>query len=117
MLLVRDLHGTVWEIGPDPSQTVAVPDALDVLRRLSLALKQVVVLSSRTSAELPRLVPLRSVRLIGDSGLPPLPPDEKRALERFNAEAAKLGASIPGARIHSKPATTTLRQRQAPITL
>ncbi len=67
---MTDFDGTLAEIGPDPSLTVAVPDSLDSLRRLSLALKEVVVLSSRTSTELLRLVPVRGVRLIGDSGLP-----------------------------------------------
>src|SRR5260370_2105517 len=88
ILLVTDFDGTLADIGPDPSKTVAVPDALDALQRLTLALKQVVVLSSRTSTELPRLVPVSGVRLIGDSGLPPLTPDETRALEPFNAEAS-----------------------------
>ncbi len=116
ILLVTDFDGTLAEIGPDPSLTVAVPDALDSLRRLSLALKEVVVLSSRTSTELLRLVPVGGVRLIGDSGLPPLTPDERRALERFNAEAAELVASIPGARIESKPASTTVHLRASQIT-
>src|SRR5260370_8387150 len=87
ILLVTDFDGTLADIGPDPSQTVAVPDALDALRRLSLALKQVVVLSSRTSAELPRLVPVRSVRLIGASALPPLTPHENRPLTPSNPAA------------------------------
>jgi trehalose 6-phosphate phosphatase len=116
ILLVTDFDGTLADIGPDPTQTVALPDALEALRRLSLVLKQVVVLSSRTSTDLSRLVPLSGVRLIGDSGLPPPDLDEKRALERFNSEAAQLMASVPGARIEIKPASTTVHLRSAQIT-
>src|SRR5712692_10105839 len=72
VLLVTDFDGTMADIGPDPLQTVALPGAVDALRRLSHLLKQVVVLSSRTGTDLARLVPLGGVRLIGDSGLAPL---------------------------------------------
>ena len=116
VMLVTDFDGTLADIGPDPTQTVASPGALDALRRLSQLLRQVVVLSSRTSAELARLVPVEGVRLIGDSGLPPPNDDEKRALERFNTEAGKLIDSIPGARLEIKPASTTVHLRHAHIT-
>jgi trehalose 6-phosphate phosphatase len=116
ILLVTDFDGTLADIGPDPAQTVAVADALDALRRLSLVLRQVVVLSSRTSTELSRLVPVTGVRLIGDSGLPAPTADEKRALDRFNAEAAQLLSSVPGARIETKPASSTVHLRSAQIT-
>ena len=116
ILLVTDFDGTLADIGPDPAQTVAVADALDAVRRLSLVLKQVVVLSSRTSTELSRLVPVPGVRLIGDSGLPAPSPEEKRALDRFNAEAAELLSSVPGARIEIKPASSTVHLRSAQIT-
>jgi trehalose 6-phosphate phosphatase len=115
ILLVTDFDGTLADIGPDPAQTVAVTDALDAVRRLSLVLKQVVVLSSRTSAELSRLVPVPGVRLIGDSGLPTPNPDEKRALDRFNAEAAELLGSVPGARIETKAESSTVHLRGAQI--
>lgn len=116
VMLVTDFDGTLADIGPDPTQTVASPGALDALRRLSQLLKGVVVLSSRTSAELSRLVPVEGVRLIGDSGLPPPSPEEKRALDRFNTEAAQLLGSIPGARVEIKPASTTVHLREAKIT-
>jgi trehalose 6-phosphate phosphatase len=116
ILLVTDFDGTLADIGPDPAQTVAVADALEALRRLSLVLEQVVVLSSRTSTELSRLVPVPGVRLIGDSGLPPPNPEEKRALDRFNAEAAQLLSSVPGARIEIKPASSTVHLRNSQIT-
>lgn len=116
VMLVTDFDGTLADIGPDPLQTVASPGALDALRRLSQLLKQVVILSSRTSAELSRLVPVEGVRLIGDSGLPSPSPDEKRALERFNSEAAQLLGSVPGAWIEIKPASTTVHLRKAKLT-
>jgi len=116
VLLVTDFDGTLADIGPDPARSAAVPEALDALRRLSRLLKQVVVLSSRTGVELERLVPLSGVRRIGDSGLAPPTPEERRALERFNAEAAKLLASVPGAWLEIKPASTTVHLRNAQIT-
>ncbi len=115
-MLVTDFDGTLAEIGPDPARSTAMPGALDALRRLSRLLKQVVVLSSRTSTELSRLVPVSGVRLIGDSGLAPATPDEKRALERLNTEAAKLLSAVPGAWIEIKPASTTVHLRNAQTT-
>ncbi len=116
VMLVTDFDGTLAEIGPDPARSVALPGALDALRRLARTLKKVVVLSSRTADELSRLAPVAGVRLIGDSGLPPPNPDEKRALEQFNAEAAKLLASYAGVWIEIKPASTTVHLRNAKIT-
>lgn len=116
VLVVTDFDGTLAEIGPDPTRSVAIPGALDALRRLSRLLKAVVVLSSRTSEELSRLVPVPGVRLIGDSGLPPPNPDEKHALEIFNTEAAKLLGSYPGVWIEIKPASSTVHLRNAKIT-
>ncbi len=72
VMLVTDFDGTLAEIGPDPARSVALPGALDALRRLARMLKQVVVLSSRTADDLSRLVPVAGVRLIADSGLHPL---------------------------------------------
>lgn len=116
VMLVTDFDGTLAEIGPDPARSAALPEALDALRRLSRMLKQVVVLSSRTSTELSRLVPLQGVRLIGDSGLTPPTAEEKQALERFNAEAAQILGSIAGAWIEIKPASTTVHLRNAQVT-
>jgi trehalose 6-phosphate phosphatase len=116
VMLVTDFDGTLAEIGPDPARSVALPGALDALRRLARSLKQVVVLSSRTADDLSRLVPVAGVRLIGDSGLPPPNPDETRELEHFNAEAAKLLGSYPGVWIEIKPASTTVHLRNAKIT-
>lgn len=116
LMLVTDFDGTLAEIGPDPARTVALPGALDALRRLTRLLNEVVVLSSRTSEDLTRLVPVKGVRLIGDSGLGAPSSDEKRALERFNSEAARIMGSVSGAWIEIKPASTTVHLRNANIT-
>src|SRR5258707_9003211 len=115
LMLVTDFDGTLAEIGPDPVRSVALPESLDALRRLTQVLKQVVVLSSRTPTELSLLVPLSGVRLIGDSGLAPPTAEEQRALERFNSEAARLLGTVPGAWIEIKPASTTVHLRNAQI--
>jgi trehalose 6-phosphate phosphatase len=116
LMLVTDFDGTLADIGPDPARSAAQPEALDALRRLSRLLKQVVVLSSRTPTDLERLVPVKGVRLIGDSGLAPPTPEEKRALERFNTEAARILGTIPGAWLEIKPASTTVHLRNAQTT-
>jgi trehalose 6-phosphate phosphatase len=115
LMLVTDFDGTLADIGPDPAKSVALPGALDALERLSRVLKEVVVLSSRTATDLERLLPLSGVRLVGDSGLPPPTPGEKRALDRFNAEAARLLGSVPGVWVEKKPASTTIHLRNAQI--
>jgi trehalose 6-phosphate phosphatase len=115
LMVVTDFDGTLAEIGPDPAKSTALPGALDALERLSRVLKEVVVLSSRTPTDLERLVPLSGIRLVGDSGLPPPTPSERRALDRFNAEAARLLGSVPGVWIEKKPASTTIHLRKAQI--
>jgi trehalose 6-phosphate phosphatase len=113
LMLVTDFDGTLADIVPDPSQSVALPDAISALQRLSRMLREVVVLSSRTSAELASLVHISGVRLIGDSGITQTAAKEKRALEQFNAEAARLLADIPGLWIEIKPFSTTVHLRNA----
>jgi trehalose 6-phosphate phosphatase len=115
LMLVTDFDGTLADIGPDPAKSRALPESLDAIRRLSQSIKEVVVLSSRTTTDLTRLVPLHGVRLIGDSGLPPPTPEEKRALEKFNSESARLLGSFPGVWIEIKPASTTVHLRNAKI--
>ena len=115
LVLVTDFDGTLADIVPDPARSMALPGSLDALRRLSQKIKEVVVLSSRTATDLSRLVPLNGVRLIGDSGLPPPTPEEKRALEKFNSEAARLLGPFPGVWIEIKPASTTVHLRNAKI--
>ena len=116
VLLVTDFDGTLAEIGSDPARSAAVPEALDALRRLGRQLKQIVVLSSRTGVELTRLVPVGGIRLIGDSGRGIPSPDQKRALERFNIEAAKILVTWPGVWLETKPASTTIHLRNSKAT-
>jgi trehalose 6-phosphate phosphatase len=113
LMLVTDFDGTLADIVPDPVQSAALPESLTAVRRLTQKLKQVVVLSSRTSVELAELVPVSGVRLIADSGLTPPDAHERRALERFNAEAAKLLGNLPGAWLELKPASTTVHFRNS----
>ena len=116
LLLVSDFDGTLAEIVPEPTQATGLQDSLHALRRLVPVLKKVVVLSSRTNAELAGLVPVPGVLLIGDSGLPPPTREEMQALKTFNAEAAKLLGTFPGAWIEIKPASSAVHFRNAPIT-
>lgn len=113
LMLVTDFDGTLAEIGPDPTRSFALPEALDALRRLVHRLKQVIVLSSRTNDELARLVPVDGVRLIGDSGRGIPSPEHKRGLELFNIEAAKTLVAYPGVWLETKPASTTIHVRNA----
>jgi trehalose 6-phosphate phosphatase len=111
LVLVTDFDGTLADVVTDPLQAVALPEGLAALRRLVHLLAEVIVLSSRTNPELEKLVPIPGVRLIGDSGLVLSTPAHKRALERFNAEAAHLMAAIPGAWIEIKPASSAIHYR------
>jgi trehalose-phosphatase len=113
LLLVTDFDGTLAEVVEDPSAARPRPDALEVLEELSQVLAEVVVLSSRTPAQLEQLVPVPRARLIGDSGLATPRHAQKEALDRFNADASKLLERIPGAWIEVKPASTAIHFRNA----
>jgi trehalose 6-phosphate phosphatase len=115
LLLVSDFDGTLAEIVPEPTLATPLPDSLHALRRLVPMLKKVVILSSRTNTELAEHLPIPGAELIGDSGLPPLTPQELEALRVFNAEAAKLLGHTPGAWIEIKPASSAVHFRNAPI--
>ena len=111
LVLVTDFDGTLAEVVTDPLQAVALPEALAALRRLAQLLCEVTVLSSRTTTELEKLVPIPGLRMIGDSGLGLPIPTHKRALEQFNSEAAHLLAAAPGAWIEIKPASSAVHFR------
>jgi trehalose-phosphatase len=112
VVLVTDFDGTLAEIVEDPTQTVARPDALQALSRLVRQLADVIVLSSRTTAQLEQLVPISGVRLIGDSGLAPPRHAHKDALEEFNSDVAVLLERTPGAWLELKPASSAIHFRQ-----
>jgi trehalose 6-phosphate phosphatase len=116
LLLVSDFDGTLAEIVPEPTLATPLPDSLRALRRLAPVLKKVVILSSRTNAELNTLITIPGALVIGDSGLPPPGHEELHALKVFNAEAAKLLGTTPGAWIEIKPASSAVHFRNAPIT-
>ncbi len=111
LILVTDFDGTLAEIVQDPARTRARPEALDALQELVPLLADVIVLSSRPPAQLESLVPIEGVRLIGDSGLAVPRKAQKEALDRFNAEAARLLEGIPGAWLEVKPASTAIHFR------
>jgi trehalose 6-phosphate phosphatase len=115
VLLVSDFDGTLSEIVPEPAKAVGLTDSLLALGRLAKLLAKVVILSSRTNAELARFVPVPGVQLVGDSGLPKPRGDELRALKRFNVEAPKLLAATPGAWLEIKPASSAVHFRNAAI--
>ena len=111
VVLVTDFDGTLAEIVEDPTQTVARPDALLALSRLVRQLADVIVLSSRTTAQLEQLVPISGVRLIGDSGLAPPRHAHKDALDQFNVDVSVLLERIPGAWLEVKPASSAIHFR------
>jgi trehalose 6-phosphate phosphatase len=111
LVLVTDFDGTLAEVVIDPLHAVALPEGLAALRRLVQLLAEVILLSSRTNIELTSLVPVPGLRLIGDGGRALSSPGQKRALVRFNAEAARLLAAIPGAWIEIKPASSAIHYR------
>src|SRR6516225_8677308 len=90
VILVTDFDGTLADVVADPAAAHARQEALEALNELVWLLADVIVLSSRTPAQLESLVPLSGVRLIGDSGLAIPRHAQKEALGRFNAEAGRL---------------------------
>ena len=113
VVLVTDFDGTLADIVPDPSLTVARPEALQALSRLVRLLADVIVLSSRTNPHLESLVPISGVRLIGDSGLAIPRHAHKEALDNFNADVAVLLSRIAGAWFEVKPASSAIHFRNA----
>ncbi|HKW06875.1 MAG TPA: trehalose-phosphatase [Candidatus Dormibacteraeota bacterium] len=111
LLLVTDFDGTLADVVQDPSSARARAEALKALEGLAPLLADVIVLSSRPPAQLEQLVPIRGVRLIGDSGLALPRHAQKDALDRFNAEAGKMLEGIPGSWIEVKPASTAIHFR------
>jgi trehalose 6-phosphate phosphatase len=112
VILVSDFDGTLAEIVPDPTQAAARPDTLAALGQLVQLLADVIVLSSRTPAQLEMLVPVSGVRLIGDSGRALPRKAQKEALDHLNAEAEKLLERVPGAWLEAKPASSAVHFRR-----
>ncbi|HEV2414548.1 MAG TPA: trehalose-phosphatase [Candidatus Dormibacteraeota bacterium] len=115
VILVTDFDGTLAEVVEDPAAARARPEALQALSQLAYVLADVIVLSSRTPAQLESLVPLDHVRRIGDSGLAMPRHAQKEALDRFNAETARLLEHIPGAWVEIKPASTAVHFRNTDL--
>jgi trehalose-phosphatase len=116
VVLVTDFDGTLADIVQDPSAARATPEALHALEELVPLLADVIVLSSRPPAQLEMLVPVAGVRLIGDSGLAIPRHAQKEAIDRFNADAARLLERIPGAWLEVKPASTAVHFRNTNMT-
>jgi len=115
LLLVTDFDGTLAEIAPDPTDSYILPASLAALRRLAMLLRRVAVLSSRPAADLERLVPLRGIDLIGDSGVIDITADERARLDRFNVKAAQSLSGFAGVWLEIKPGGTAVHHRKAQI--
>ena len=115
VILVTDFDGTLAEVVQDPAAARARPEALEALEQLVRLLADVIVLSSRTPAQLENLVPMSGVRLIGDSGLAIPRKAQKEALDHFNADVSRLLERIPGAWLEVKPASTAVHFRNTDL--
>ena len=115
VILVTDFDGTLAEVVQDPAAARARPEALEALEQLVGLLADVIVLSSRTPAQLETLVPMSGVRLIGDSGLAIPRKAQKEALDHFNADVSRLLQRIPGAWLEVKPASTAVHFRNTDL--
>jgi len=115
VILVTDFDGTLAEVVQDPAAARARPEALEALEQLVRLLADVIVLSSRTPAQLETLVPMSGVRLIGDSGLAIPRKAQKEALDHFNADVSRLLERIPGAWLEVKPASTAVHFRNTDL--
>jgi trehalose 6-phosphate phosphatase len=115
IMLVTDFDGTLAEIASDPTEAHIVPLSLAALRRLSVLLRCVAVLSSRPLGDLERMVPLRGIELIGDSGMADITADERARLDLFNVKAAQLLSGFAGVWLEIKPGGTAVHHRHAEV--
>jgi trehalose 6-phosphate phosphatase len=114
VLLVTDFDGTLADIVRDPAMASLRPDIAAALPPLVERLRGVVILSSRGSSDLKRLVPIAGVASIGDYGMGPPTAAERQALARFNEAAANLVRDLPGVRIEPKSVGTSIHFRNSP---
>jgi trehalose 6-phosphate phosphatase len=115
LVLITDFDGTLADVVPDPTKASARPEALAALQRLVELIADVIVLSSRTPAELEERIPIPGARLIGDSGLALPRLAQKQALDQFNAEVSKLLEQMPGTWLEVKPASSAIHFRKANV--
>jgi trehalose 6-phosphate phosphatase len=114
LLVVSDFDGTLAQIVPEAGDAKPLPGCLEALSELAHHVLQVVVLSGRSRRDLERVIPLEGVRLLGDYGLEHPSGEETEALRAFNAEAARLVERHPGARLETKPGSSSVHFRAAP---
>lgn len=115
ILLVTDFDGTLSEVVSDPMHATINAASGTALERLRRTLHQVVVLSSRSHADLETRVPIEGIELIGDSGLEDMTSDEQRRLDMFNVEAGRVLADLPGVWLETKPGGTAIHHRHAQV--
>lgn len=115
LILVTDFDGTLADVVADPAKARARTMALMALAELVRLLADVIVLSSRTTQDLERLLPISGIRLIGDSGMAMPRHAQKEALERFTAEASRLLQGVRGAWVEPKPASTAVHFRNTEV--
>jgi trehalose 6-phosphate phosphatase len=115
VLLVTDFDGTLSHVVSDPAAATIHPGSKAALERLASTLGHVAVLSSRQASDLERRVPVPGVELIGDSGLGEMSSDERRRLDMFKVEAARVLADLPGVWVEAKSAGAAIHYRHAQI--
>jgi trehalose 6-phosphate phosphatase len=112
-LLASDFDGTLAPIVIDPALARVLPANLALVDRLIDLGVHVAVISGRALPDLRERLPLDAARLFGENGLHAATDAERRAVQRFNAEAGRLVAPIAGAWIELKPNTTSVHFRRA----
>lgn len=111
LILITDFDGTLADVVPDPMKAVALPESLAAIQRLVQTIADVIVLSSRTAADLEERMPIPGVRLVGDSGLAIPRHAQKEALDRFNVDVSQLLERTPGSWLEVKPASSAIHFR------
>ncbi|HZQ49073.1 MAG TPA: trehalose-phosphatase [Candidatus Dormibacteraeota bacterium] len=115
LLLVTDFDGTLSEVVSSPSAAEINAASENALRRLAGVLGRVAILSSRSPSDLEARLHIDGIELIGDSGLQDMTSDERRRLEMFNVEAARVLAEVPGVWLEIKPGGTAIHHRHAAL--
>ncbi|MCZ7535312.1 MAG: trehalose-phosphatase [Acidimicrobiia bacterium] len=121
LAVLSDFDGSLAPVVQDPDDAVALPAALDALRRLVPLVRRVGIVSGRAVEFLTLRVALPGVELAGQHGLEFERSGERRLdaaalpyVEVMRVAAAEAESLLPGIRVEDKGASITLHWRGRP---
>lgn len=120
LAVLADYDGSLAPVVEDPDAAVALPAAIDVLRRLVPLVRTVGIVSGRATAFLAGRIEVHGVALAGQHGLELEISGERTVhaaalafVEAMAAAATEAEERLPGIRVERKGASVTLHWRGA----